>query len=652
MKVNEKKWIRFRIYLVAVFFFIGLGVVMARAYQLQVLEKDHLVSIARTGYHGTIKLLPKRGTIYDREGHELAISVEVGSIYAHPKLVKKKPYAAKQLSKVLNVKQNKILHLLKSKSSFVWIKRRIPPEQVRQIKALALEGVGFTNESRRYYPGKEIASHMIGFAGDDNQGLEGVERKYDRTLKGPQNTLVQLRDALGRPFFISSPTSRGNEMHNLTLTIDKDIQYQAQKSLRWAIKKTKAKSGHCLIINPETGEILAMAVAPLFNPNIFWKYRPDQWRNRIITDIYEPGSTIKAFLLAAVLEENIVSPQTRFYCEDGKFALGNNIIHDTKSYSSLKVSDIIALSSNIGAVKIGRKLGYKKFYNYLRNFGFGSETGIDLIGERKGFVRPAKKARQIDRATLYFGQGMSATSIQLGMAMAAIANGGKLMRPYAVKAVKDQKGRVVRETHPHMIRRVLSTETAKKTARILEGVVSAKGTGPLVAIRGYRVAGKTGTSQKVDPRTKKYSSKNYVAIFVGFVPVDNPKLLILVVIDEPEGKPYGGLVAGPVFREVGSWALNHLRINPQLRLAGVEGNRNATELKNYKSETEPEVSKEVPGLLPDFTGMSMREVLRGGKSLGLMVALEGTGLAVKQIPAPGSPLDSMTTVKVNFSPPM
>ncbi|UCF56601.1 MAG: transpeptidase family protein [Deltaproteobacteria bacterium] len=651
MKVKKKKWIRFRIYLVAFFFLFGLGTILARAYQLQVLERDKLASLARAGYRGTIKLLPKRGTIYDREGHELAVSVEVESVYAHPNLVKKKAYAARRLSRTLNVSQRKILGLLRSKRPFVWIKRKISPKEVRRVKTLGLEGVGFTTETRRYYPGREIGAHLIGFAGADNQGLEGLERKYDRVLKGPQYTLVQMRDALGRPFYISRPTSHGPEMHRLILTIDKDIQYRAQQALQSAVEKAGAKSGHCIILNPETGEILAMAVVPLFNPNIFWKYRPHQWRNRTITDTYEPGSTIKAFLLAAALETRSVSPQTTFYCEQGEFQLANHIIHDTKEFGSLSVSDIIAFSSNIGAVKVGQKLGYERFGTYLKKFGFGSKTGIDLIGERSGFIRPVKETKEIDRATIFFGQGMTVSSLQLAVAMAAIANGGKLIRPYVVKAVKDKFGRIVKETKPQMIRRVISLHTSKKVARVLEEVVSEEGTGPLAAIGGYRVAGKTGTSQKVDVRTKSYSDDDYVAIFVGFVPVDRPKLVILVMVDEPKGKPYGGLVAGPAFREVGAWALNHLRITPQFRLVKVEKEQEMRETRTSQLNLEPKTRSGNPGLLPDFRGQSMREVLKGGRALGLNVVLEGTGLAVKQTPRPGSSLKKIRTVKVSFRPP-
>jgi cell division protein FtsI (penicillin-binding protein 3) len=651
MKVKEKKWIRFRIYLVALFFLAGMGTILARAYQLQVLERDRLTSLARAGYRGTVKLLPKRGTVYDRKGHELAVSVEVQSIYAHPNLVKGKNDAARKLSRTLNLNPQKIRSLLRGKRPFVWIKRKISPKEVTRVKALGFEGVGFTTETRRYYPGREIGAHLIGFAGADNQGLEGLERKYDAVLKGPQHTLVQMRDALGRPFYLSRPTSQGPEMHDLVLTIDKDIQYRAQQALKAAVTKTRAKSGQSIILNPETGEILAMAVVPLFNPNIFWKYKPHQWRNRTLTDSYEPGSTVKPFLLAAALESRIVSPQSTFYCEQGEFQFANHIIHDTKGFGTLTASDIIVFSSNIGAVKMGQKLGYQKFVTSLKKFGFGSKTGIDLGGETSGFIRPSKQAKEIDQANIFFGQGMTASSLQIVVAMAAIANGGKLMRPFVVKAIRDQSGRVVKEMKPRVIRRVISPQTAKKVARILEGVVGEDGTAPLAAISGYRVAGKTGTSQKVDPRTKSYSKTDYVAIFVGFVPADKPRMVILMTVDEPKGKPYGGLVAGPAFREVGAWALNYLGVTPRVRLAIANMEPEGQGPRVSKVIHRPKTFSKKSGLLPDFRGQSMREVLKGGRALGLNVVLEGTGLAVKQTPRPGSSLKKIDTVKVSFRPP-
>ena len=655
MKVSEKKWIRFRIYVVGVFLLLGLGTILARAYQLQILERERLGAIARAGYMGTTRLPPKRGAIFDREGHELALSIEVRSIYCHPNRIREKGETARLLSQTLKVRRDKILNLLKSKRSFVWIKRRIAPDRARQVKALDLKGVGVITEIRRYYPGREIAAHLIGFVGTDNQGLEGLEKKYDGLLRGPENSLIRMRDAMGRPFAISRPISSGSGMRDLVLTIDKDIQYKAQAALRSAVKKTRARSGHCLVVNPKTGEILAMAVVPEFNPNIFSKYRPRQWRNRTITDCFEPGSTIKAFLLAACLEKEVITPNTEFDCEQGKYKIGTHVIHDARKRGILSVSDIIMYSSNIGAVKIGQKLGYGTFCEYLRKFGFGSKTGINLVGERKGFIRLAEKAKPIDQATLFFGQGMTTTSLQIAMAMAAIANGGKLMRPYVVKAIVDESGRIVEENSPEVIRRVLSQRTAKKVARILEDVVSDKGTGARAAISGFRVAGKSGTAQKVDSKTKRYSKEKFVATFVGFAPVDHPKLVILVVVDEPKGIFYGGLVAAPVFKEVGQWALNYLRVNPEIRSAGkttgaFEDTDKGRKLKG-PGQADQHFSKMSAGVLPDFRGLGMREVLKTGRSLGLKVLLEGTGLAVKQHPRPGMPLERVGTLKVSFNPP-
>jgi cell division protein FtsI (penicillin-binding protein 3) len=654
MRVTEKRGIRFRIYLVAFFFLAGLGAVLARAYQLQVLQKEKLASLARAGYRGVVKLPPKRGVIYDRDGHELAVSVETGSIYVHPHLVENKVEAARDLAKALDMKEAAVLDILQSDKPFVWLDRKASPERIKGVKALDLEGVGVTTETRRYYPSKEAGAHLIGFAGDDNQGLEGLEKSYDKLLRGPEYTIIQMRDALGRPFYVSRPMPEDQEMHHLVLTIDKDIQYRAQQALQAAVEGTRAKGGHCIIVDPETGEILAMAVVPMFNPNVFETYHPGEWRNRAIADVYEPGSTIKAFLLSAGLDTGAVTPQTLFFCENGQYQVGNNIIHDhdREGHGTLSVAEIIVRSSNIGAVKIGEKLGYKRYVEYLKKFGFGEKTGIDLEGEREGFIRPPKEATEIDKDTSFFGQGITVSSIQLVMAMAAIGNGGKLMRPYVVKAVKDSGGRVVKEIGPEVVRRVVTPETAKKVVRILEAAVSHEGgTGALAAISGYKVAGKTGTSQKVDPRTRRYSSKHYVTLFVGLVPVDKPKLAILVMVDDPEGKKYGGLAAAPVFKEVGAWTLNHLRINPEIVLAQGGAHGDQENGKGSPSSLHVEVTQQGPNRLPDFSGMSMREVLRGGESLGLKVLLEGTGLAFKQVPEPGASLAQVSEVKVSFRPP-
>jgi len=658
MKTSDKKWIRFRIYLVAIFFIIGLGANVLRAYQLQVLKRGELNALALSGYKDVVPLPPKRGTIYDRDGHELAVSVEVGSIYANPRQIENKKLTAGHLALSLDESSKDILKLLEKDSAFVWVKRRVSPETINRIRSFDLKGIGFTTETRRYYPGKDIAGHLLGFAGYDNQGLEGIEKFYDDVLKGPEETLIQMRDAVGRPFYISEPEGDGQDMKNLVLTIDKDIQYKAQEALEAEIKKRGAKGGQCVVMDPDTGEILAMALAPSFNPNIFNEFSSSDWRNRIITDCYEPGSVIKAFLLAVAFEDSLITSNTLFNCENGEYFIGGRTIHDTKKHGILSASDIVVLSSNIGAVKIGQKVGYERFYETLRGFGFGEKTGVDLLGERSGFVRSPESSKEIDKANTFFGHGLSVTSLQLAAAMSSIANGGRLMRPYLVKEMTDQSGNIVKKNEPEMIRRILSEGTTRKVTRVLEDVVSEKGTAEMAAIAGYRVAGKTGTSQKVDEQTGTYSHQDFVSIFVGFVPANDPEMVILVMVDEPKEVTYGGLVTGPVFSEVGKWALNNMRVKPDLKVASSDTARTDRSANKTGAKSSvvrrPIVEKaEEKGSLagvPDFTGRTMREVLQKGRMLGVNVVVEGTGTAVAQSPEAGSSLEGITSISVTFKP--
>ena len=330
--------------------------------------------------------------------------------------------------------------------------------------------------------------------------------------------------------------------------------------------------------------------------------------------------------------------------------IANHTVNDTKPYGYLNAAEIVAYSSNIGAIKIGQKLGYQRFCEYLHKFGFSEKTDLDTIGERTGYIRSINDTRPLDQATIYFGQGMHASSIQLITAMSAIANGGKLVRPYMVRAVKDQNGQTIKTNTPYVVRRVLSPSVAKRVTRILEGVVTEKGTGPKAAIEGFRVAGKTGTSQKIDQRTKAYSNRDYIALFIGFVPANDPKLVILVMVDEPRGNTYGGLIAGPVFSEVGTWALNNMNIHPPLRFAGRLDITKPLEIRKKAESISTKILID-NGLLPNFTGESMREVLKKARTLGLKVVLEGTGLAIMQVPEPGSPLEEISMVKVKFKPP-
>ncbi len=646
MKVSEKNNIKNRIYLIASIFLLGFFLLISKAYKLQIKESDFLRKKAEKDYINKEILLSKRGTIFDRKGRPLALSVEAKSIYARPYLIKDKKRTAYRLAKIIGDPWYIILKKLKKNRPFVWIKRRVPDEWVKKIMKLGIKGIGFKDATRRYYPGMELAAHVIGFSGVDNQGLEGIEKKYDNILKAHEIKLVEIKDALKRPLLLKN-SSYGSSK-NIVLTIDRDIQFKVQTELKKAVFKYHAKSGQCIVMDPYTGEILAMAVIPEFNPNLFNKYKPSYWRNRVITDCYEPGSVIKPFLVAAAIEEGVVTPKTIIFCENGSYRIADHVIHDVHKHGKLTVSEVIMVSSNIGAVKIGEKLGYNKFYNYLKKFGFGQKTGIDLIGERAGNIRKLSKHMLVDQSTVFFGQGISVTSIQLATAMAVIANGGLLIRPYVVKEIIDSHGKVIKKTHTKIIRRVISEKTSEQVKRMMELVVSKKGTAPNAAINGFKVAGKTGTAQKIDPNTGRYSNSKFIATFVGFVPAEKPRFLILVTINEPKKIYYAGIVAAPVFKKIAQWTLDYLGINPHKsknnKIIVVEKEK-SNDIKNFTYRLKIKTK-----MLPNLKGMSIREVLRIASKNKIKIIIKGYGFAFKQYPKPGTPIKRIKTLKVYFKP--
>lgn len=666
MRLVEKQGIRNRLKVVGGLFLMALLIIVLRAFHLQVLQNERLGSIAQSHYTGRIPLPPKRGTICDRRGKPLAMSIASNSVFVHPHQVPvdRRDLTADLLASYLGEARESILEKLQSSSAFVWIVRKVPTERsepIRErVKTLKLQGVGLIGETSRFYPAKELACHVLGFSGMDNNGLEGIEKQYDTVLRGPERSLDLMRDASGRPFWIEANEAADQGTHDLVLTIDAEIQYKAQQALQSAVQKTHAKAGQCLVVDPNTGEILALAVFPDFNPNTHGKYPPDVWRNRIVADTYEPGSALKPFLLAACLEEKSVTPLTSFNCENGQYTIGRSTIHDVHPHGVMSVADIIRVSSNIGAIKMGFKLGYPAFCRYLRAFGFGLPTGLDLRGERSGFIRSEKEARPIEQATLFFGQGLTGSTIQMSMAMAAIANGGRLMKPYIVKEIRDASGKTVKENSPQVVRTVISGETARMTAAILQGVVSMEGTAQRAALPGFFAAGKTGTSQKVDPETGTYSKKKYVGTFVGFVPAHRPRLVIQVVIDEPVGAIYGGVVAAPVFKEVGEWALNYLGVSPEIATRVAVSPQTREKPLQVGEDRERSIpSEEVSRialdlkewLVPDFKGLGVRDVFKKARDLGIAIRVEGTGLAVSQEPLAGSTLEGVKTIRVVFSPP-
>ncbi|HHD11373.1 MAG TPA: penicillin-binding protein 2, partial [Deltaproteobacteria bacterium] len=524
---DKREWIRVRISIIAAIFLVGFGIIFLRAFQLQIVKKEHLEKRARLQYLKTIRINSKRGVIYDRNLKELAVSVEVPSIYAQPQRIKEPREVAGRLAKLLAVDRHSILKNIGSSKRFVWVKRQVllTDEKKEEIRRLTSSGIGMIKESRRFYPKGELAANLIGFAGIDSEGLEGVELYYDRYLKGSSMLIRTEKDATGRTLLFEDISARAEGM-DVVLTIDGTIQYIVEKALKRAVEKAEAKAGVAIVMDPYTGEILAMANVPSFDPNNFTRYSPSYWRNRAITDAFEPGSIMKTFLLAAVLEEGLAERNDIFYCENGRYAVANTVFHDTKKYGWLSLKNIIKYSSNIGAIKLAERLGKERFYRYLKAFGFGDKTGVELPGEATGLVRSPQRWSAITLDTMAFGQGLSTTAIQLVNAVSAIANGGFLMKPLIVKYIRNHEGQIVKRFDPVVVRRVISEETARKVTNILISVTEKGGTGELAALGmgSIKVAGKTGTAQKPDLEKGGYADGKYIASFLGFVPARKPHL--------------------------------------------------------------------------------------------------------------------------------
>jgi cell division protein FtsI (penicillin-binding protein 3) len=540
----------------------GFAVIVIRLVNLQVLQAAELTQRADRQHWKSVSVEGPRGTIYDRNGKVLAINVEVPSAFGVPTALEDLHGAARRLAPVLNVRQTELEKKLRQDRSFVWLARKLDPEQGRRLKALSLEGIGMVMEGRRFYPKGPLLSHVLGFAGMDGEGLEGLERRYDRYLRGDKQVMMLERDALGRTVLPRGPGERGPDGgRHVVLTIDEVVQYIAEKELEEAVTNTRAKGGMAIVMNPHTGAVLGMAVNPRFDPNVVKSLTPDRWRNRPIADVFEPGSTMKMFIAAAALEEQLITPTTMLYGENGHMTVANTVIHDHEKMGWMTFSEVIQKSSNIGAAKVAMRLGERRTYDYLRRFGFGERTDVDLPGEVAGLLKSPREWGKRTLASLAMGQEIGVTGLQMASAVSAIANGGVLMKPYVVAEVRDAKGRVLGEMGPQQRRRVISQATARTLSEMLEKVV-ANGTGTKAAVSGIPVAGKTGTAQKVDPRTGAYSSTLVVGSFIGFLPADEPKVVIAVMVDEPQADAWGGAVAAPAFRRIAEQVLPYLGVTP------------------------------------------------------------------------------------------
>jgi len=525
------------------------------------------------------------------------------------------------------------------------------------VRDLNAPGLGFLQESLRLYPSRELAAHVIGFEGLDGKGLGGVEQAWDAHLAGAEGRALVERDALGRHVTGAPVVLKASVPgQGIALTVDATLQYLAEKEIDAAWRRTRSKSAMAVMLDPRTGEILALAIRPTYNPNAFGAATDEQRRNRAITDPFEPGSTFKVIMAAAALEEGVVRPTDRFYGENGKIKVASAVISDWKPFGWLTFSEVLQNSSNVGSIKAGMQLGKERYYKYISGFGFGQAAGLGLPGESRGQLRPPPQWSALSLATMSIGQEISVTALQLVTAVAAIANGGRLMKPQIVRAVLDGQGREVRGFEPKVIRQVISPETARELTTIMTAVVR-EGTGHNAAIQGYEVAGKTGTAQKMDPATRRYSHAPGVLSFVGFVPANDPRLAMIVLLDEPKNEKWGSEAAAPIFAAIGLQALRHMNVPQQgttpvpiMRAEAASGAEAAAVTSPLSLVSVADAADAVP-LMPALQGRSLRGAMAALAAFDVELEVQGRGVVVSQSPAPGTPMAPGMTCRLTLTGP-
>jgi cell division protein FtsI (penicillin-binding protein 3) len=532
--------------------------VFLRLTDLMIINHKRLAERAKQQHVKVEDIQARRGIIFDRLGRELALNLELESLYGDSENLNLTNEDIRKIALAVEKEPRVILSKIPGEGRFAWIVRKIEPGAAEKIRALDLKGLGFLPEAKRYYPKGDLASHILGFVGIDNQALEGIELKYDKYLRTAGGKIFLGRDASGRT--LSSGVNAEAKGNNVVLTIDEVIQHIAEKELDRAMAKWRAAAAAVIVLEPFTGEILALANRPSYDPNRPGSASHSERRNRAITDCYEPGSTFKIVIGTGALEEKIVRPNSLFDVSRGGINAGGKTIRDVHKYGLLSFQEVIQKSSNVGSIMVGMKLGKERIYQYAKLLGFGEKSGIDLPGEVSGWMVPPEKWSGTSIGAIPIGQEVAVTPLQVLRAYAAIANGGFLVRPHVVSEVISPDGQALVSFRNREKKRVLSARTAEIFKDILKSVVEEGGTGQSASVNGNEVAGKTGTAQMINPLTKRYSKEKYVSSFVGFVPADDPKLAIIVVVYEPKGQIYGGVVAAPVFRDIADKALSYLDI--------------------------------------------------------------------------------------------
>jgi len=661
--------------------FIGVA---KRAYTLQVRDADRLRGMAEEQYLREIELPPRRGRILDRNGAELASTADVDSIYCNPRQLPDVRDAARRLARALGLDRAELEKKLGQRRYFAWVKRKVTPDEVAAVKTLGLPGIAFAREPRRFYPNRTLAATIMGHAGSEGNGLEGIELALDRQLRGTSTSVQGMRDALGRDIALDvstdgsadgPPTTAGSDV---VLTIDRYLTFITERALAAGAAEHRAKAAIAIVMDPRTGELLAMASVPSYNPNDPQSAADAGARNRAITDAFEPGSTMKTFTITAALDAGVVKADDRFDCLMGRMMVGKYSIHDTHPHGVLTVAEVFKFSSNIGATKIARKLGRDELAEALARFGFGKQTGVGLPGERAGVVRPVAKWGDIGFANVSFGQGLTVTPLQMVAGVSAIAGGGIYRQPRIVARIVQADGTI--ETLPAAPeRRVMAPATARTMLTIMRGVTEQGGTAKQAAIEGYTVGGKTGTAQKV--ANGHYDASKWVSSFVGVVPAEDPRLAIMVIVDEPQGGHLGGAVAAPIFKEIAEQSLRYLHVPPTAPIAAKGGAKagaaaaakapalaDADDVANEAPATDMPLDEDALGddpalaekwdevagaeggraerpaaervVVPDFVGLSLGQAIHAARKSGVELAFDdpegrATGVALRQRPAPG-----------------
>jgi cell division protein FtsI (penicillin-binding protein 3) len=627
---KHTRWMQVRLLLISGFLSLCGGVVAYRIFNLQVRQASWLRELSRQQYLKEITLEPMRGQIVDRHGEPLAVSVMTESVFAMPDEMQNAAEAARKLTAALELDRTagaRLLKKLTGSKHFTWVKRRLTPRLAGRVHALNIEGIHFTRESRRFYPARELAASVIGFAGD-GRGLEGIELLFDGLLRGETVLAQGLKDARGNLLLADGIGQHGSiQGGGVVLTIDSTVQEIVETELEKTLRRTGAVAASAIVMEPASGRILALANTPGFNPNTFWKFKQADYRDRAVTDCYEPGSTMKVFTMAAALSEGVVTLGEKIDCHHGSLKIGSHTIHDSHrgGFGLLGPTEILVHSSNIGMAEIGGRLGRKRLYQALKRFGFGRRSGIDLPGESRCRLRKPGGISDVGLATISFGQGVSVTPLQLITALCSVANRGVWMRPLIIDEIHGPGGELLQKFEPDPEGRVMKVATAEKLIAMMEGVTKPGGTGTLAAIEGFSVAGKTGTAQKVDPIAGGYSQDKRVGSFMGFVPADMPRIAVLVVVDEPQSSPYGGVVAAPAFARIAEASLRYLGVFPRGSASGAL-QQVASLLSTDRQEARPEdfsgATAGGPSMI-DEEGEGRIDAQAGGNTTDFLVGLYG-----------------------------